>query len=78
MLIYLVTVNPFEENMSNLINIYNEGVLVLTFISVLIMNVADFSEFVVRVWGWILIVLILLSLLTTWLITIPPTVKLIV
>jgi len=75
MMLYLVIVRPFESNYDNLINIYNEFILLFGFCSAFIMNTMNISEFGVQIWGYFLTVLLLSSLLTTWILIMPTTVK---
>lgn len=71
MLAYLLLAKPFDGIINNVINIYNEILVLVCFLSVLTMNVISFSDTVTSIWGWILIGLILLSLCSIWIVTIP-------
>jgi hypothetical protein len=64
-------VQPFDDWLNNMINVYNELVIIITFISVLMMNTMNLPEQITNLWGWILVILILLPLLSVWIITIP-------
>jgi len=75
MLFYLVKVLPFDGIVNNLVNIYNESVLFICFLSALIMNLFEFSNKIMTIWGWILIGLILGSLAISWLTLFPVIVK---
>jgi len=59
---YLIRNLPFNEVSNNVFNVYNEAALLVTFGSILIMNAFKVSEIVVKIWGWVLIGFILLSL----------------
>jgi len=68
---YLIRNLPFNEVSNNVFNVYNEAALLVTFGSILIMNAFKVSEIVVKIWGWVLIGFILLSLAATWVLTLP-------
>jgi len=73
---YIIYARPFEELVTNAINIYNETVISFTFISILIMNSCEFTENATKIWGWIIIIEILISLIITWYTTFIPAIKL--
>eukprot|EP00826_Nyctotherus_ovalis_P062851 TRINITY_DN9163_c0_g1_i1.p1 TRINITY_DN9163_c0_g1~~TRINITY_DN9163_c0_g1_i1.p1 ORF type:complete len:125 (-),score=27.06 TRINITY_DN9163_c0_g1_i1:191-565(-) len=75
MLVYLILAKPFKDVTNNVVNTYNELVIVACFLSVLAMNVTDFSESAASIWGWVLIGLILISLFSIWVIVIPDVVS---
>lgn len=68
-------IKPFKSRTENLANIYNEAVVLITFISVLILNLKEFPEVAMNVVGWVAIVLILVSLCYLWLTTLPQIAK---
>ena len=72
---FFLAKTPFSKTFDNQINIYNEAVIIVTFISILIMNTYDFLEYTREIWGWVLIVSIAFSLLATWVEVIPGVVK---
>eukprot|EP00826_Nyctotherus_ovalis_P017408 TRINITY_DN15126_c0_g1_i20.p2 TRINITY_DN15126_c0_g1~~TRINITY_DN15126_c0_g1_i20.p2 ORF type:complete len:115 (-),score=20.95 TRINITY_DN15126_c0_g1_i20:56-400(-) len=65
----------FKSWAKNLANIYNDVVVVITFISVLILNLKEFPEVAMNVVGWAVIILILTSLCYLWLTTLPQIAK---
>jgi len=68
-------IRPFEEILNNVINIYNEFVIWFCFSSVTFMNYYEVRDSTARVWGWVMIVLIMISLIFTWYQTIVPIFK---
>ena len=74
MVVFLIN-KPFEESFDNRINIFNEIILLFGFISTLIINNCSFEEVHNELCGWITIVLILISLIATWVHEIPSVVK---
>jgi len=66
---------PFQDFYSNIINIYNEFIIGSTCIVTLAINLLDSNPNSNDVAGWILISLILISLISTWIQTIPSAVK---
>ena len=77
MLIYLIYFKPFDTFKDNLINIYNECVLVITFLMLAIIQFITQTSKSEMIIGWSLVGLILLSLLLTWILILPPIVKLV-
>eukprot|EP00826_Nyctotherus_ovalis_P043428 TRINITY_DN4573_c0_g1_i2.p1 TRINITY_DN4573_c0_g1~~TRINITY_DN4573_c0_g1_i2.p1 ORF type:complete len:132 (+),score=28.25 TRINITY_DN4573_c0_g1_i2:365-760(+) len=75
MLVYLLLAKPYEDMINNVVNVYNELVIMACFLSVLMMNVVNFNELTTSLWGWGLIALILVSLLSIWAITVPGMVS---
>ena len=55
----------------NIINVFNEVIIMGSFTSVLFMNLIDTSESFEKILGWILIILIGIFLAITWGITLP-------
>ncbi len=72
---YLVKYAPFDTKLNNGLNIYNEAVVSLTFIAIFVLNVYPPKVILQDTLGWIMIALILLSLIATWIITLPPAFK---
>ena len=68
-------VKPFSAGGDNFISILNEIIIIFTFISVYVMNKASFSELTIKVWGWFLIIPIIISLLATWIISLPDAIE---
>ncbi len=75
MLLYLLTCFPFEDGKNNGLNVYNECVLIVAFIAVLVMTSRDFPAAAVSLVGWLLIGLVAVSLIATWVIILPPSLK---
>jgi len=71
MLLYIIIVKPFNKGEGNFINIYNEFIIVFSFFSVLIMSNYEFSDLIVNIWGWILTIPVVFSLLITWYFSLP-------
>ena len=72
---YLLYYQPFDTRKDNLINLYNEGVLVITFLTLFIIQFFNINPRTDMIIGWGLVGLILLSLLLTWILILPPLVK---
>ena len=72
MLGYLFAVIPFETKSTNLLSIYNEVYLLVLFILLILMNANLFDEYTTKMIGWIMIGFLILSLLCTWIIMLPP------
>eukprot|EP00826_Nyctotherus_ovalis_P051755 TRINITY_DN6483_c0_g2_i2.p1 TRINITY_DN6483_c0_g2~~TRINITY_DN6483_c0_g2_i2.p1 ORF type:complete len:121 (-),score=23.94 TRINITY_DN6483_c0_g2_i2:33-395(-) len=75
MLAYLLLVKPFKSDTNNVMNVYNELVIMVCFLSVLAMNLLNLAESARNIWGWILIGLVLISLLSIWATTIPDMIS---
>jgi len=71
MLLYIIIIKPFDKSGGNFINTYNEFIIVFSFISVLIMSNYEIPDVIVNIWGWILTIPVILSLLITWYLTLP-------
>ena len=74
MLGYLIYYMPFDDLVINLLNIYNEVILLIGFITSLVMTLEDFSDTTNKTWGWIIIGMIILSLVLTWMIIFPKVI----
>jgi len=75
MIFYLITVRPFVKVSDNFLNIYNEFVLLFCFISAYTMNSTFLEEKGISAWGWVMVVLVLSSLLATWILIMPSALK---
>ena len=73
--IYFIYKSPFNEVMTNRLGIYNEVVIIVIFVSTFIMNLINLPDIVIRIWNWILVGAIIVSLIFVWLITIPKALK---
>ena len=71
MLFYIIIVKPFDKAEGNFVNMYNEFVIVFSFFSVLIMSNYELSDLIMNIWGWILTIPVIFSLLITWYFTLP-------
>ena len=71
MFLYIVWYKPFKEWKDNWLNLYNESVIILVFLALIWINNSDYAYNNVSTIGWILIVLIMLSFVTTWAIMMP-------
>lgn len=56
-------------------NIFNEMIVLGAYFSALLISKGEFSESALKVWGWALIVPVLLSLGVTWVCAIPEAAK---
>lgn len=66
MFVYLIVVRPFNSLVNNVVNLYNEFILLFTFGSVLAFNIFSFDSNQLSICGWVILVFILLSLVLTW------------
>jgi len=71
MLLYIIIAKPFDRFEGNFINIYNELVIVFSFFSVVIMSNRKLSDIIMNIWGWILTIFVIISLLITWYFILP-------
>eukprot|EP01022_Parablepharisma_sp_SALTPOND_P016411 TRINITY_DN239_c0_g1_i1.p12 TRINITY_DN239_c0_g1~~TRINITY_DN239_c0_g1_i1.p12 ORF type:complete len:189 (+),score=17.27 TRINITY_DN239_c0_g1_i1:8326-8892(+) len=75
MLAYLLILRPFEKTINNALNIYNELVVAFVYIAILIINTQSMTTPSIELTGWMLVVLVLGSLVTTWVILLPGALK---
>jgi len=75
MLAYIWAGMPFKGPGSNVINIYNEALLIVIFISIIFINEFPTSNETMNNVGWFLIALILISLFATWYMVIPNLIR---
>jgi len=75
MLCYFIIIRPYEDILQNVLNAYNEIVLLSIFAGIITFNTSEFDEESVKMTGWALIGMILLSLVCTWTLTIPGMIK---
>ena len=68
-------VRPFSSRGDNVINIFNEIIAIFIFISVYVINNQSFSELAIKVWGWFFIIPIIISLVATWVISLPDAIE---
>ena len=66
---------PFKEYSTNFLNLYNEFVLIVTFLCIAVINIFNTNENSSNYIGWMVIALLLLSLGITWILLIPSVVK---
>jgi len=66
---------PFKGPGSNVLNIFNEGILLAVYLSALFINVWPVENSIINLIGWVLIGLILISLIWTWITTLPNMLK---
>ena len=71
MLLYIIILRPFDKVESNFINTYNELIIVFSFFSVVIMSNYKLSDSIINIWGWILTIPVIISLLITWCFILP-------
>lgn len=64
-------VKPFEKQADNYINMLNELIIVLSFLSIFIISNYELPESAIEIWGWALIAPIVFSLVATWIVTLP-------
>eukprot|EP00826_Nyctotherus_ovalis_P047318 TRINITY_DN5429_c0_g1_i30.p2 TRINITY_DN5429_c0_g1~~TRINITY_DN5429_c0_g1_i30.p2 ORF type:complete len:130 (-),score=52.23 TRINITY_DN5429_c0_g1_i30:97-486(-) len=75
MLFYIIVLKPFTGNFLNRINFINELIILLSFSSILFINVKDVSDSFISITGWILVGGVIVSLIIAWCTTILPMVK---
>jgi len=75
MLYYLIKVRPFENISDNVVNIFNELILIVCYVSAFIMNTFSIDEKTFQMWGYILVGFVLSSLLITWVLIMPSALK---
>jgi len=75
MIFYLAYCMPFKQKVTNYLNIYNEITLLSCYFGILIIHFAEFSTNSSMICGWILISFVLISLLLSWIIMLPKTLK---
>lgn len=75
MIVYLIALKPFVSSTLNVINVVNELILLLAFVSILLMNLIEFSDNLINIIGWFCIAGTIVSLLIAWFMTIPATFK---
>ena len=66
MIVYMALIRPFTTITDNILNIYNESVLFISYLTSLILTIFDTPEKYLYIIGWILIVFVGTSLLITW------------
>jgi len=75
MLLYLSIVRPFDKLVNNVLNIYNEAVVLICYSTVGILNSGRFKSRTVMNTGWFLVGLVLLSLAASWVVMLPGATK---
>ena len=75
MLFYLTVYRPFNDIRNNVMNIYNEFIFGLAFLTTLLTNVNVISSTYVETCGWLVIGLIMISLLATWVMVLPVAIR---
>ncbi len=75
MFFYMLICRPIKESTDNWLNIYNEVLIMLTFIALFIINTSDFGYLNISYFGWVLIVLTMISFAATWALMLPGIVK---
>jgi len=75
MVFYYLYFTPFCDFTNNWLNIYNEALIALICLSLLIINVFGFGDQITEGVGWFLVTLIMLSLLATWVLLLPNMIR---
>ncbi len=75
MLVYYIIYHPFREGSSNWFSIYNEFVVIVVFLSLIVINTTTFGYNNTSNIGWVLIGLIMVSFAATWCIMLPGIAK---
>ena len=75
MMMYLIITRPFKSKYGNIIHIYNELIVIVPFVFVIIWNLYEFSNTTISIFEWILVALILISLIAVCLISFPGILK---
>lgn len=72
----MIFTQPFKDRNDNIFNIYNEIVIIIVCFSTLYLNLAnDLSENLTNGIGWSLVGFVLISLIATWILTLPSAIK---
>lgn len=71
MILYLAFNKPFATKTSNNLNLCSELIILISFISTFIMNVAEMSVEKMEIWGWFLAAIVLCFLVVVWILMIP-------
>jgi len=66
---------PFKANKDNFLNMYNEIVISVVYLGILLINTTCLKQNTIEMIGWILIGTVLLSLAATWILLIPQFIK---
>jgi len=74
-LLYLSIVRPFDKLLDNILNIYNEAVVLISYSTVGILNSGHFKSSTVMNIGWFMVGLVLLSLAASWVVMLPGATK---
>jgi hypothetical protein len=75
MFVYLLCLRPFKTKIDNILNIINEFILVLVFACLAGIQKAELSTNAESKIGWLMIVMVLFSLLFTWVLFVPEIIK---
>jgi len=66
---------PFDSDLANYVNIYNEFILLMAFGLIFLQNVLDLNEKTANIIGWILISLVLISWIIMWVNLLPSVIR---
>lgn len=75
MLIYFIVFKPFNDKLFNAIQVYNEALLFLSYVLMLIINMVRLNSNVVEIVGIIIFMFVFISLFLTWIILIPGMIR---
>jgi len=65
---------PYKELWDNRINIFNEALISLIFSFEVIINTWNVKDEIIEGFGWLFIILIIVSLVITWILTFPSVI----
>ena len=72
---YVLLCRPFKDPYDNLLNAFNELVLLIIYTLTLLVNMLPILTQYAGIFGWVMIVLVLASLAATWILMIPGAIK---
>ena len=65
-MIYLVKYRPFEDSIINIINVYNEAILFVSYAVIIFFTMVSIDKSKIEIVGWVLLGFISISFLLTW------------
>jgi hypothetical protein len=74
MLGYLIIIRPFVDLLTNLMHIFNELVLLFSFVTIFVLDSVNAKADTEETWGLIILITVFISLLSCWGMFLPTTV----
>ena len=65
-MIYIIKIKPYKDLYENILNIYNESVLIISYTTAITITLYETPSEILIIIGWVLIVLVGVSLIITW------------